>query len=72
MLELYGMLRKGFLNTGDNFVIPLDFSNHDVAVNVSGGMSAAGQTMPLTSKLGDVPDSGKYLQIMLVALRRSI
>ena len=39
----YGMLRNGSLQTGDNVVVPLEFSNHAVTVNVSGGMSAAGR-----------------------------
>lgn len=43
ILEVYGMLRNGSLQTGDNFVVPLEFSNHAVTVNVSGGMSAAGR-----------------------------
>ena len=42
-----------------------EFSNHAVTVNVSGGMSAAGQTVPLTSKLADVVDFGKYLTFTL-------
>ena len=48
ILEVYGMLRNGSLQTGDNFIIPLAFANHAVTVDVSGGMSAAGQTVPLT------------------------
>ena len=45
ILEVYGMLRNGSLQTGDNCVVPLEFSNHvhAVTVNVSGGMSAAGR-----------------------------
>ncbi len=43
ILEAYGMLRNGSLQTGDTFVVPLEFSNHAVTVNVSGGMSAAGR-----------------------------
>ena len=34
ILEAYGMLRNGSLQTGDNFVVPLEFSNHAVTVNV--------------------------------------
>ena len=36
ILEVYGMLRNGSLQTGDNFVVPLEFSNHAVTVNVLG------------------------------------
>ena len=60
------MMRKAcrFFRVG--FLPELDAPPTVVAVNISGGMSAAGQTVPLTSKLGDVVDFCKYFTIIII------
>ena len=60
------MMRKAcrFFRVG--FLPEFDAPPTVVAVNISGGMSAAGQTVPLTSKLGDVVDFCKYFTIIII------
>ena len=54
MMSVFDMLRKGLLNTSDNFVLEEQYCCHDVGATVAVGMLEPGQTVPLTSKVEDV------------------
>ncbi|XP_070571401.1 uncharacterized protein [Ptychodera flava] len=65
LTEVYQDLTRGVLSTGDRFILPNDYEQCCVEVLVSKELNGKFQSVPLTAKVTDCLDFGKYFQFTL-------
>lgn len=65
---LFRELCQGVLETGDSFVLPQEYTESDVKAFVSDALAGTYQSVPLSSKVGDVLQFGKFIKFELDAV----